>query len=96
MAITFQFALLNGGPSAMVYGCIFVGFGGTAVAYSLAEMASMYVEPFARLCLQSNDANVLQRSGGWSTVPMVGKFRTLCTKILGLDSRYVAILSFPI
>src|SRR5215472_9256711 len=47
VSITFQFALLNGGPSAMVYGCILVSFGGSAVAFSLAEMASMYVEPFA-------------------------------------------------
>lgn len=42
LAISFQFALLNGGPSAMFYGCIFVAFGGTAVAFSMAEMASMY------------------------------------------------------
>jgi choline transport protein len=41
MAITFQFALLNGGPAALIYGCFIVGFGGIAVAYSMAEMASM-------------------------------------------------------
>lgn len=40
-AVTFQFALLNGGPASMVYGCILAGFGATAVAISLAEMASM-------------------------------------------------------
>jgi choline transport protein len=44
-AITFQFALLNGGPSSMVYGCILVAFGATAVAFSMAEMASMYTKP---------------------------------------------------
>ena len=43
MAITFQLALLNGGPVAIVYGCIFVIIGSIAVALSLAEMASMYV-----------------------------------------------------
>jgi hypothetical protein len=40
LALTFQFALLNGGPSALFYGCIFVIFGGNAVAFSMAEMAS--------------------------------------------------------
>jgi choline transport protein len=41
LALTFQFALLNGGPSSLVYGGIFVCFGGIAVALSMAEMASM-------------------------------------------------------
>jgi len=40
-AVTFQFALLNGGPASMVYGCILVGFGANFVALSLAELASM-------------------------------------------------------
>lgn len=40
-AITFQFALLNGGPASMVYGCIVAGFGASAIALSLAEMASI-------------------------------------------------------
>jgi choline transport protein len=43
VATTFQFSLLNGGPSSMIYGGILAGFGGTAIALSLAEMASMYV-----------------------------------------------------
>jgi choline transport protein len=43
-AITFQFALFNGGPSSMVYGCILVAFGASAVAFSMAEMASMYAK----------------------------------------------------
>lgn len=34
-------ALLNGGPAALVYGCIISGIGSTAVALSLGEMASM-------------------------------------------------------
>lgn len=41
MALTFQFAWLNGGPAALVYGCILAGIGSTAVASSLGEMASM-------------------------------------------------------
>lgn len=41
-AMTFQFALLNGGPASMVYGSILVGFGATFVSLSLAELASMY------------------------------------------------------
>ncbi len=43
VAVTFQFSLLNGGPASMVYGGILAAFGGTAVALSLAEMASMLV-----------------------------------------------------
>jgi amino acid permease len=41
MALTFSFALSNGGPAALVYGCIVSGIGSTAVATSLGEMASM-------------------------------------------------------
>jgi len=40
-AVTFQFALANGGPSSMFYGCILAGFGVCAVGGSLAELASM-------------------------------------------------------
>ncbi|KAF2667233.1 amino acid transporter [Microthyrium microscopicum] len=40
-AVTFQFALYNGGPSSMIYGCILVGFGASFVACSLAELSSM-------------------------------------------------------
>lgn len=41
VAVTFQISLLNGSPASMVYGGIMAGFGGSAVALSLAEMASM-------------------------------------------------------
>jgi hypothetical protein len=73
----------------MVYGCIFVGFGGSAVAFSMAEMASMYVKAMpARPCFcNPTITNVLQRSGGWRAVSVVDEFRTMCTKVLGLDSR---------
>lgn len=43
-ALTFQLALANGGPASMVYGSIFAGFGTTAVAASLAELAAMFVQ----------------------------------------------------
>lgn len=41
VAISFQSSLLNGGPTAMVYGIILAGFGSTALAASLGEMASI-------------------------------------------------------
>ncbi|OCL09436.1 amino acid transporter [Glonium stellatum] len=41
VAVTFQFSLLNGGPASMVYGSIVAGFGASAIALSLAEMASI-------------------------------------------------------
>ena len=40
-AVTFQFSLANGGPAAMFYGSLFAGIGTTAVAISLAEVASI-------------------------------------------------------
>ena len=52
ISITFQFSLLNGGPASMVYGGILAGFGATAVAMSLAEMASMCVCPMFDSCQQ--------------------------------------------
>ncbi|KAH6677107.1 amino acid/polyamine transporter I [Halenospora varia] len=38
---SFQFSLLNGGPASLVYGSILAGVGSTAIATSLAEMASL-------------------------------------------------------
>ncbi|KAK1522373.1 LPXTG-domain-containing protein [Colletotrichum costaricense] len=40
-AVTFQFALANGGPASMFYGSILAGFGACAVGFSLAELASI-------------------------------------------------------
>lgn len=40
-AASFQFSLLNGGPASLVYGSIVAGIGSTAIAISLAEMASL-------------------------------------------------------
>ncbi|KAK4553243.1 hypothetical protein LTR86_009773 [Recurvomyces mirabilis] len=41
LAISFQSALLNGGPSTLVYGSILSAFGSTAMAATLGELASM-------------------------------------------------------
>jgi hypothetical protein len=41
MAISFQAALLNGGPVVLTYGTIMSGLGSSAMALSLGEMASM-------------------------------------------------------
>jgi hypothetical protein len=42
-AVTFQFALVNGGPASMLYGSILAGLGACGVGFSLAELALMYV-----------------------------------------------------
>lgn len=42
-AVTFQFALVNGGPASIFYGSILAGVGACTVGFSLAELASMYV-----------------------------------------------------
>ncbi|EHK97199.1 putative Uncharacterized amino-acid permease C15C4.04c [Glarea lozoyensis 74030] len=36
-----QFSLLNGGPASLVWGSLLAGVGSTAIAISLAEMASL-------------------------------------------------------
>lgn len=41
VGLTLQYAFINGGPASLVYGAIFAGVFTTAVALSLAEMASM-------------------------------------------------------
>jgi choline transport protein len=41
MAISFKASLLNGGPVVLSYGMIMSGLGSIAMAFSLAEMASM-------------------------------------------------------
>ncbi|GKT41087.1 uncharacterized protein ColSpa_01268 [Colletotrichum spaethianum] len=40
-AVTFQFALANGGPASMFYGSILASLGACAVGFSLAELASI-------------------------------------------------------
>lgn len=41
VGLTFQFAWLNGGPAAIVWGSLIAGIGSTLVATALGEMASM-------------------------------------------------------
>lgn len=41
VAVSFQAGLLNGGPTSLVWGMLLSWIGTTAVAASLAEMASM-------------------------------------------------------
>jgi choline transport protein len=41
IAISFQAALLNGGPVSLTYGIIIAAVGSSAIALSLGEMASM-------------------------------------------------------
>jgi amino acid permease len=71
-AVTFQFALLNGGPSSMVYGCILVAFGANAVSISLAEMASIDPTVGAQYRWSANFAPFAPRFWGllqgWMTV----------------------------
>jgi hypothetical protein len=51
MAISFQAALLNGGPVSLSYGVILASLGVYAICLSLGEMASMYVyRAFHRHC----------------------------------------------
>lgn len=72
IAITFQFSLLNGGPASMVYGGILAGFGATAVAMSLGEMASMDPTVGAQYRWSANFAPAFPRFWGliqgWLTV----------------------------
>jgi choline transport protein len=52
-ALTFQFALLNGGPASIIYGSLIAGFGCCAVGLSLAELAAMQVTPFLEMDLSN-------------------------------------------
>lgn len=43
VAVSFQAGLLNGGPTALVWGMLLCVIGSVSIALSLAEMASMLV-----------------------------------------------------
>ena len=43
VGLSFQFAWLNGGPAAIVYGSLIAGIGSSLVAMALGEMAAMKV-----------------------------------------------------
>jgi hypothetical protein len=64
-AVTFQFALTNGGPASIFYGSLLAGIGACTVGFSLAELASMYVFPY-----RERDVGLIvaQRSDCRSTV----------------------------
>jgi hypothetical protein len=82
-AVTFQFALTNGGPASIFYGSILAGIGACAVGFSLAELASMYVSTNrSRLLLISQ-----QRSNRRCSVPLVSQSRSCCPSLLGIITR---------
>lgn len=58
-AVTFQFALTNGGPASIFYGSFLAGFGACAVGFSLAELASMYVRSLNLLYVIVDDYEVI-------------------------------------
>ncbi|KAF2122219.1 amino acid/polyamine transporter I [Lophiotrema nucula] len=71
-AVTFQFALANGGPSSMFYGSILASFGVCAVGFSLAELASIDPTVGAQYRWSANFAPAAPRFWGllqgWITV----------------------------
>lgn len=86
MALTFQFAWFNGGPAALVYGCILSGIGSTAVALALGEMASMCsVSPGSVKHLQTTD--LLQDPQRRRTISLVCPLCAASTSFLGLHAR---------
>jgi len=82
LASTFQFSLLNGGPSSIVYGGILAGFGCVFVAMSLAEMASMYVDCI--ICMP--------RTYSVSSDPMVGAQYRWSAKFAPAAPRFWALV----
>ncbi|RAR14138.1 amino acid transporter [Stemphylium lycopersici] len=71
-AVTFQFALTNGGPASIFYGSILAGIGACAVGFSLAELASIDPTVGAQYRWSANLAPVAPRFWGllqgWITV----------------------------
>ncbi|PVH90052.1 hypothetical protein DM02DRAFT_678823, partial [Periconia macrospinosa] len=71
-AVTFQFALTNGGPSSMFYGSILAGCGVSCVGFSLAELASIDPTVGAQYRWSANFAPFAPRFWGllqgWLTV----------------------------
>src|SRR5262249_4412239 len=71
---------------ALAFGCILVGFGGTAVAFSMEEMASMYAGLMSTIrpsLLTSCRDPVIGAQYRWSA-----NFAPFAPRFLGLDSRY--------
>ncbi|KAJ4364487.1 hypothetical protein N0V83_009081 [Neocucurbitaria cava] len=71
-AVTFQFALTNGGPASIFYGSFLAGFGACAVGFSLAELASIDPTVGAQYRWSANLAPAAPRFWGllqgWITV----------------------------
>ncbi|KAI4910349.1 hypothetical protein J4E90_007784 [Alternaria incomplexa] len=71
-AVTFQFALTNGGPASIFYGSILAGIGACAVGFSLAELASIDPTVGAQYRWSANLAPAAPRFWGllqgWITV----------------------------
>ncbi|KAH6656610.1 amino acid/polyamine transporter I [Truncatella angustata] len=71
-AVTFQFALLNGGPASMLYGSILAGIGVITIGLSLAELASIDPTVGAQYRWSANLAPAAPRfwglMQGWMTV----------------------------
>ncbi|KAH7359819.1 amino acid/polyamine transporter I [Pyrenochaeta sp. MPI-SDFR-AT-0127] len=71
-AVTFQFALTNGGPASIFYGSFLAGFGACVVGFSLAELASIDPTVGAQYRWSANLAPAAPRFWGllqgWITV----------------------------
>ncbi|KAK1907660.1 hypothetical protein P3342_005988 [Pyrenophora teres f. teres] len=71
-AVTFQFALTNGGPASIFYGSLLAGLGACAVGFSLAELASIDPTVGAQYRWSANLAPAAPRFWGllqgWITV----------------------------
>ncbi|KAH9870974.1 hypothetical protein J1614_006548 [Plenodomus biglobosus] len=72
LSVTFQFALLNGGPASMFYGAFIAGLGACAIGFSLAELASIDPTVGAQYRWSANLAPAAPRFWGllqgWITV----------------------------
>ncbi|KAL6704953.1 hypothetical protein ACN47E_007498 [Coniothyrium glycines] len=72
LAVTFQFALTNGGPASIFYGSFLAGIGACAVGFSLAELASIDPTVGAQYRWSANLAPAAPRFWGllqgWITV----------------------------
>ncbi|KAF2849473.1 amino acid transporter [Plenodomus tracheiphilus IPT5] len=72
LSVTFQIALLNGGPASMFYGAFLAGLGACAIGFSLAELASIDPTVGAQYRWSANLAPAAPRFWGllqgWITV----------------------------
>ncbi|KAK1622153.1 amino acid/polyamine transporter I [Colletotrichum phormii] len=83
-AVTFQFALANGGPASMFYGSILAGFGACAVGFSLAELASIDPTVGAQYRWSANLAPSANRFWGLLQGTSLQKMDYYCCVVLRL------------